>query len=202
MNGETVYIDGEPVDNVLVEPGLSNDAEDIKRPVGARVDYTLRFPIGSVIPAHGAKAAVRGASLDVLNVPDHWRPQDVFFAWSNPWDMTVLVGRSLGDFTRTVSIVSIAATVDALGDPVASEEAVYEGAAQARMDSGAESPGDSSVTDSEETWFFVVPWDEAFRPLRPQSTYILCDGARYDVQSVEDVDGKGEHASFKAVRRG
>ena len=204
MMGETVAVGAATVQNVLVEPGLSQDVKDVKDirvPVGARVDYTLRFPTGAEPPAHDAKVTVRGTVLDVLNVPDHWRPQDVFGEWTNPWDMTVLVGRTLGDFAQQVSVVAVAAAVDALGDPVVSESTVYNGMAQARMKSGSESPGDSSLTDAAETWWFVVPWQSGFASLRPQSTRILCGAVGYDVVSIENVDGKGEYASFKALRR-
>lgn len=202
MIGETVYVDGEPVENVLVEPGNSKDASEMSLPLGTVVDYTLRFPADYPGPLHDAKVTVRGNELDTLTFADHWRPADVFGSWSNPWDMTVLVGRTLGDYTATVRIVALSATLDALGDPVTSEAEVYEGPAQARLSYGSEPSGDSSVSEPTETWYFVVPWHAGFESLRPGSTFVDYGGARYDARVVRNVDGKSETLSVEAVRHG
>lgn len=197
-----MYVDGEPVENVLVEPGNARDAAEVTLPVGTVVDYTLRFPESFEGPLHDAKVTVRGVELDTLVYADHWRPREVFGSWSNPWDMTVLVGRTLGDYSATARIVALIATVNALGDPVQSEEAVYEGPVQARQSYGSEPSGSDSVSLPSETWHFVVPWSDAFSSLRPSSTYVDYGGARYDVRVIANVDGKSETASFEAVRRG
>lgn len=202
MIGREVTFDGVAVRDVLVEPGQSRDALDVSVPAGARVDYTLRMRCDADAPQHGAKAMIDGVELDVLNVPAHWRPGDVFGTWSNPYDMTVLVGRTLGDYSATVRIVAVSATVDAVGDPVESESAVYEGPAQARMSEGSDGSGSDALSAPKETWFFVVPWAPAFGSLRPSSTYVDYGGARYDVVSIANVDMKSESASFEAVRRG
>ena len=91
MRGETVLLDGVAVDNVLVEPGLSRDAEDIQLPAGTVVDYTLRFPIAHRGPVHDAKVTVRGRELDTLVFADHLHPAAVFGTWHGDWDMTVIV---------------------------------------------------------------------------------------------------------------
>ena len=202
MIGETVYVDGEPVEDVLVEPGTARDAAEVSLPMGTVVDYTLRFPCSYEGPLHDTKVTVRGVELDTLNYSDHWRPAEVFGTWSNPWDMTVLVGRTLGDYTATVRVVSVQSTLDALGDPVTAEEVVYDGVAQARMSYGTEQAGTDELTMPTETWYFVMPWQSAFAALRPQSTYISYDGARYDVRAIKNVDNASETASFEAVRRG
>ena len=202
MNGRTVTFDGAEVDDVLVEPGLSKDAAEVRLPAGARVDYTLRMRCDAEPPSHGAKAVVDGIELDVLNVPAHWRPGEVFGTWSNPYDMTVLVGRTLGDFASEVSIVAAVVAVDALGDPVRTEVAVYDGPAQARMESGTEPAGEDAEKEPRETWWFVVPWLDALAAYRPDALFVDCGGARYDVVSVENIENASENASIKAVRHG
>lgn len=201
MRGETVRVGAADVGNVLVEPGLSKDMEKTDVPTGARVDYTLRFPASADAPDPDDKVTVRGNVLDVLNVPDHWNPADVFGEWSNPFDMTVLVGKTLGDFTATAEVIAITATVDELGDPVTVETTVYSGAAQARMKSGGTSGGTAVETDATEIWAFVIPWQVAFEVLRPQAALIAYNGERYEVRKIENIDNKSEFAAFEAVRR-
>lgn len=200
MIGETVYVDGEPVENVLVEPGQLRGADNIALPDGAYVDYTLQFPTDYPGPLHDAAVTVRGVECETLNYADHWRPADVFGTWSGSWDMTVLVGRRLGDYTAAIEVRALSAVLDALGDPVTSDLLVWAGNAQARMESGGESAGESEETLASETWRFVAPWDAAFGQLRPQSTYIAYKGARYDVTSIENVDERSQAVSFEAVR--
>ena len=200
MMGESVYVDGVEVVNVLVEAGLSKDVEHVESLSGARVDYTLRFPADAEPPAHDAMITVRGLELDVLNVPDHWDCKSVFGSWSNPWDMNVLVGKSLGDFVDAIAIYTITATVDALGDAVRTETLVYSGDAQARMKTGSETSGTALESDTLETWCFIVPWDDAFAALRPSSTFITYDGVQYDVRVIDPMNNKQEHALFEAVR--
>lgn len=202
MIGETVLVDGQPVDNVLVESGRASDAKEISLPVGTVADYTLRFPISFEGPLHDAKVTVRGLELDTLNHADHMRPQDVFGEWSGDWDMTVLVGRTLGDYSAEVTVMAVTATVNALGDPVKTERAVYEGAAQARMAYGTEENGAVKAVDSNESWYFVIPWQAAFASLRPTSTYVLYNGARYDAVALLNVEEKSETFSIQAVRHG
>lgn len=202
MIGETVLVDGLAVDNVLVEPGNATDVAEISLPVGTVVDYTLRFPCAFDGPLHDAKVTVRGVELDTLIHADHWRPADVFGTWSNPWDMTVLVGRTLGDYSSTARIIALASALDELGDPVTTEDVVYEGPVQARISHGTEQAGQDAVTTQTETWYFVVPWQGQFGLLRPRSTLVEHGGARYDVRVIRNVDNKSETASFEAVRRG
>lgn len=201
MAGETVLVDGVQVGNVLVEPGIERDAKEISVPLGTVVDYTLRFPVGFSGTVEGAKVEVRGQILDSIGYADHWHPEGVFGSWTNPWDMTVLVGRTLGDFAAQVEIVSISATLDALGDAVTTETTVYEGPAQARHSYASESDGSAFDTDVSEVWWFVVPWSEGFPALRPESTVIVYGGIRYTVRDLANVNNKGEYMSFEAVRR-
>ena len=202
MRGETVLVNGQPVENVLVEVGHAPDAAEISLPVGTVADYTLRFPIAFEGPLHDAKVTVRGLELDTLHYADHMRPQDVFGTWSGDWDMTVLVGRTLGDYSAQVRIMAVESTVNALGDPVKTDRAVYEGAAQARMAYGTEENGAAKAVDSEESWHFVIPWQAAFASLRPSGTYVLYNGARYDAVALLNVEEKSETFSIQAVRHG
>lgn len=200
MIGETVLVDGIPVDNVLVEPGLARDVTDATVPAGTRVEYTLRFPMTYDGTISGAKVTVRGVELDTLTFGDHWRPGERFGSWSGQWDMNVIVGRTLGDFTALIDIVSLSTALDALGDPVTIETVAWSGNAQARMTDGTESSGTSHVTRSTEHWRFVVPW-AAVSALRPKSTLVRMDGAEYDAVSITNIDSKGEYACIEAVRR-
>ena len=202
MHGETVYLDGVPVDNVLVEPGLARDAADIELPAGTKVDYTLRFPISCPGPVSDAKVTVRGIELDTLVHADHWNPGAVFGTWSGDWDMTVLVGRTPGDYTQAVAVIRLVSTVDAMGDPATSEEVVWQGLAQARNADGSGRPADALEQMDSETWWFVMPWQDGFTELRPASTLIRYAGADYSVTRIVNVDQKSETASFEAVRRG
>lgn len=203
MIGETVLVDGVAVDNVLVEPGTARDAKEVTMPVGTVVDYTLRFPVNyEGAPLHDAKVTVRGVELDTLNYADHWRPADVFGTWSNPWDMTVLVGRTLGDYSATASVIAVQSVLNALGDPITTESTVYVGSVQARHSYGSEGTGSAEVEMPSETWYFVMPWQESFNELRPQSTYIIYLGNRYDVRMIKNLDNAYETASFEAVRHG
>ena len=202
MIGETILVGTVPVDDVLVEPGARRDSDAIETPAGSTVEYTLRMPIGSERIAPGSKVTVRGHVLDLLACGDHWQPAERFGSWHGRWDMTAVVGRTLGDMTPVISVVSLTTSIDSLGDPTTVETVVYTGAAQARMESGATAGGTNAITEATESWWFVAPWQSAFETLRPQFTRIDYDGARYDVQSIEDIDEKSEFASFRAVRHG
>ena len=200
MAGETVLVDGVAVDNVLVEPGNVKDAQEISVPLGTVVKYTLRFPCGYDGPIEGAKITVRGQELDSIGYADHWKPADVFGSWTNPWDMTVIVGRTLGDFTAHIEVFAVYATLDVLGDAVSSESTVYEGPAQARHSYSKDTDGTALDRDVAETWWFVAPWQDGFAGLRPESTAIVYDGARYTVRDLANVDNRCEYMSFEAVR--
>lgn len=202
MRGETVYVDGQAVDNVLVEPGEHVDEESIIVPTGTSVAYTLRFPIAYEGKVHDATVVVRGLECRTVGYSDHYNPQHVFGSWEGSWDMTVLVTRVEGDMTASIRIFSASSEIDELGYPQTVEALVYEGLAQARMDTGTEKAGDVAEVAATETWHFVVPWVEAFASLRPQSTRIEYEGARYDVSYVRNVDNASRHCDFEAVRHG
>ena len=199
MKGESVYVDGVEVANVLVEDGLSKDVEKVEQLSGARVDYTLRFPVDATPPSHDSKVTVHNVVLDVLNFPEHWDLKHVFGDSSLPWDMNVLVGKALGDFTAAIEIVSISVTIDALGDAIKTESTVFTGNAQARMKSGGENTGTAIESDVSEVWCFIVPWDIRFTALRASSTFIDYAAARYDVRKIEAMENKQEYVLFEAV---
>ncbi len=201
MAGESVLVDGVSVGNVLVEPGIERDAKEISVPLGTVVDYTLRFPVGYDGPIEGSKVTVRGQVLDTIGYADHWNPAGVFGSWDNPWDMTVLVGRTLGDFTAQVDIIAVSVALDALGDAVKTETTVYSGEAQARHSYVSESDGSAFDTDVAESWWFVVPHSAAMDGLRPESTFVSYGGIRYAVHDVVNVGNRSEYMSFEAVRR-
>lgn len=202
MRGETVLVDGQEVDNVLVEPGEHVDEDSIVVPTGTTVAYTLRFPTTYEGTVSDANVTVRGIECRTVGFSDHYRPQDVFGSWDADWDMTVLVTRVGGDMTASIEVVSVVAAVDVLGYPSRAEITAYNGLAQARMETGAEVPGGQAEVGTSETWHFVVPWQEAFSALRPQSTYVLYGGARYDVTYVRNIDNASRYCDFEAVRRG
>ncbi len=202
MRGETVLVNGEPVGNVLVEPGGHVDEESIIVPTGTTVAYTLRFPIAYDGPISDAVVTVRGLDCRTVGHSDHYAPQAVFGSWGVDWDMTVLVTRVAGDMTASIEVVEVIAEVDALGYPSRSESTVYSGMAQARMGTGIEKAGSTAEVATSETWHFVVPWQAAFASLRPQSAYVLYGGARYDVSYVMNVGNASRFCDFEAVRRG
>lgn len=202
MRGEAVLVNGSQVDNVLVEPGEHADEESIEVPTGTKVAYTLRFPIAYDGTVSDAVVTVRGKECRTVGFSDHYRPQDVFGSWGGDWDMTVLVTLVEGDMAASITVYAVTAAVNSLGYPETSEEAVYSGLAQARMEGGLEKPGDTAEVDVSETWHFVVPWQSGFAVLRPQSTRVSYNGASYDVVRIKNVDNASHHCDFEAVRRG
>lgn len=196
--GETVIVDGSPVENVLVEPGEPRDATDVTAPVGAVIAYTLRFPLDSGTLKRGQRVTVRGHECSVVGFSDHWRPADVFGNWSVVWDMTAKVELVEGEMTASITVTRVTTSIDDLGDPVPVTTTVYEGSAQARLYQGATAGGTANETDEASTWYFVFPWvdgvDDDVKALT-----IEWDGAVYDPASVERDDGM---ASIKAVRHG
>lgn len=210
MRGETVYVDGAPVDNVLVRPGEHLDEADVSVPAGTVIAYTLGFPASYPGSISGAKVTVRGHTCDSVGFCDHVRPRDVFGdAWDAgicPWDMTVPVQLCEGAMDAEISIMSTSAVYDGAGRPVRTSEAVYEGTAQARRSQSAAGGGEDLLADGSkrpvETWFFVVPWQDSFAVLRPSNATVAMGGAVYDVSSIENVGGRSEYASFEAVRHG
>lgn len=202
MRGETVLVDGVPVENVLVEPGEHVDEDRISVPTGTKIAYTLRFPIAYDEPVSDSFVTVRGNRCRTVGYSDHYNPQRVFDSWTGDWDMTVLVELVAGDMSAFVEIFETAVSVDALGDFTRTESQLYAGDAQARMESGMEQHGGIAEVSVSETWHFVVPWQEAFSSLRPQSTFVDYLGARYNVTTIENVDNASQFCDFKAVRNG
>lgn len=205
MIGETVLVGGEPVGNVIVRPGEHLDGTDVSVPAGTVVAYTLAFPADYPGPMHDCKVTVRGHVCDVVGFCDHNRPGDVFGGmWDEslcPWDMLVPVQLCPGDMSVVVCVFEVVVTYDDLGDPVRARDAVYAGAAQARMVSGGESTAPDGSRTAAESWRFVVPWQDAFARLRPEHAEIDFGGGMYDVVSMTNVDMRSEFASFEAVLR-
>lgn len=200
ITGETILVDGAPVDNVLVSPSERDALElkDITLPLGQRIYCRLDIPKSYTEPLHGRTVTVRGEELRIID------DRLAYEEWNTPgeWNRYAFAARNTGDYADEITVWKLVADVDALGDPVTGRVEVYAGPAQARMESGSESWGTALQTDATEKWFFVVAWQEAFAGLRPQSTEIGYDGAVFDVASIEDVDNAAETATFEAVRRG
>ena len=206
MRGETVLVNGAPVENVLVAVGDHTDGTDARVPAGVVVAYTLAFPASFAGPLSDAAVTVRGVECRTVGHCDHNRPADVFGgAWIEelcPWDMTVPVRLATSDARKRARVVATSATYDELGDPVRTEACAYEGPAQARWVSGSRGTAADGSAEVAEIWAFVVPWSAGIAALRPESTRVECDGAVFDAVSIRDVDGRGEHASIEGRRRG
>lgn len=200
FHGETVLVDGQPVENVLVSPSDKEAVElvDITLPVGQRVYCRLDIPKSYTEPLHGRTVTVRGENLRVID------DRLAYEEWNTPgdWNRYAFCSRTTGDYADDITVMALVTTFDELGDPITNREEIYSGPAQARMSSGAESGGTALQTDVTEKWFFVVPWQSDFGGLRPRSTEIIYDDNTYDVISIENVDNASEVATFEAMRRG
>ena len=200
LHGETVLVGGEEVGNVLVSPGELREERDldVSLPAGATVRYRLDFPKAFGGDLEGREVVVRGERLRIAGHPACYED------WNTPgdWNMPALAVALSGDWSAEVAVYALVSSVDALGDPVTSRELVYEGPAQARNSAGSEAAGSVEEQRARETWWFVVPWQDAFAALRPQSTVIVHGGADHDVARIVNVDGRSETASFEAVRHG
>lgn len=205
MRGEVVFIDGVQVENVLVEPGMADDATDIETRAGEEIAYTLRLPARGAVHSRTA-CTVRGETLRIAGFSDAYDAAGAFgAAWSLPWAQTVLVSRVEGEMDATVAVVRLSGTLDELGDARTERVIVWEGLAQARMEPSKatdESEGVTNESDATETWRFVMPWDDLFSTLRPRDTLIAWNGADYDVCGIADIDQHHESACFTAVRHG
>lgn len=102
MKGETVrvrtFTDGEPdpfgspvrsevvstVENVLVQPGASNDVSESNRPDGVLVRYTLHFPKTFSGDLEGAEVEVRGEWLEVIGSPKPYTMENTPTQWWLP----------------------------------------------------------------------------------------------------------------------
>ena len=151
---ETIRVDGVPVDGVLVSPGESDRLlpTDIALPAGARVEYRLDIPKSYTERLCGQKVEVRGGLYDVADKP-------AYTTGNTPgeWNRYALAYRLEYGLSDEIRLTALETGIDETGYPVASERTVYEGPAQARMDSGETSGGSARQTDSTETWLFVFP---------------------------------------------
>lgn len=198
--GERILVDGHAVENVLVSPSDKDAKElsDISLPAGQRIYCRLDFPKDYTKPLHGRTVTVRGEELTIVD------DKLAYEEWNTPgeWNRYAFASKLVGDYADAIEVLRVVATIDELGDAVTSYETVYSGPAQARMQRGDESGGTAITTDVTETWYFVMPWQQAFEGMRPQATIVRYEGVDYDVQSIMDVDNASETASIKAVRRG
>lgn len=86
--GEPMYEDitTEVVDNVIVQPGSTNDL-DSTRPNGVEVHYTLHFPKTYTDSLKGCSVEVQGTTYDVIGDPKPWMDDN-----------------TPGDYNRTVEV--------------------------------------------------------------------------------------------------
>lgn len=201
MRGETVLIDGEPVENVLVhvgEYGSSQTPTDVTDEIGPVADYTLYFPKNYAGSLTGKTATVRGIDCEVLGVPDHERPDKVFGAWIGNWDMLARVRKVVAGYKEHVAIYATTVTRDALGSRTTTVKKIYEGAAQVRFSQADESNTEGGYKSSKSV-YVIVPWDDALAAYQTQEITIDYAGKTYDVASVENVGEAGKRASIRAV---
>ena len=207
LRGETVLVNGWPVNDVLVHIGdfeRSNAAADnVKEPVGVVADYTLYFPKGYTADLTGKTITVRNITCKVLGHPDHERPEQVFGRNRvGRWDMTVRVETVLDAKAESISIVRLQETRDTLGNPDTTEFGfIWSGKGQARKSTG-DMDDKSKGAVAEETWYFVVPWNNQYSSIPAQQLQVWYNNRTYYVEDIQDVDWKHEYASIKAVWHG
>lgn len=201
LRGETVYVDGKPIDDVLVHCGESAlVASSIDDWQGAYADYTLYFPMSYQEDLTGRHITVRGIDTEVLGHPDHERPMSVFGRWHGRWDMTVRVRRVIAGAAQTLSVIAKMVERDGIGRRVEKVETLYSGAGQARMSSGAETDR-SDGTMSSASYVFVIDWLDALRDYQTQQLFVEYDGRTFDVISVENKDERSETAILRGECR-
>lgn len=207
LRGETVYINGTAVDDVLVHIGdfeRSNIyAENIKEPVGTIADYTLYFPMTFNSDLTGKVITVRNIPCKVLGHPDHERPEQVFGRnWIGRWDMSVRVEKVLDEKTENITVMRVQEGRDTLGDPTqTSFSFVWTGKGQARKETGTTDERDKGIVP-DEVWYFVVPWNNQYSTIPAQQLQVYYGGHTYFPVDVQDIDWKHEYASIKAVYHG
>lgn len=205
MRGEIVYVDGSPVDNVLVHPGESSssgtmDASNITDWVGPIADYILYFPITYTERLDGRTVEVRGITCDIIGHPDHERPQHVFEGWAGEWDMMVRAKRTQAEKMEYITVIVRTASRASDGSgrrEEPSDDVIFEGYAQARKDTGSESKKKDG-TESKETFMFVLDWDDRFASTPTQRLFVSYNGKEYNITSVTNKDEEG----ITAVLRG
>lgn len=204
MRGKTVFVNGRPVDNVLVYPtgssnAASNSKNDITDLVGGISDYTLYFPDDYTEDLYGATVTVNGRDCEVLGYADHVDMKSVFGNWQGSWDMVVRVQRVHGDISKHIRVLAKIVKRDILGQRSEESVTVYDGDAQVRFSSGDE--GDEKIrTESRQTFVFVFPWQNGLDSYKTQQLTVEYNGGTYDVASVENIDERARYASIKAVQ--
>ena len=75
----------EDIENVLVQPGTTDDLTVGNRPDGITVVYTLHFPKGlESYDFRGCRIEVRGDWMEVVGDPTYYAPENTPGAWNYP----------------------------------------------------------------------------------------------------------------------
>ena len=84
--GDPVLIPAtENIENVLVQPGATDDLPASTRPDGVAVAYTLHFPKGmESVDFRGCRIKVRGDWMEVVGDPTYYAPENTPGAWNYP----------------------------------------------------------------------------------------------------------------------
>ena len=84
--GDPVLIPAtENIENVLVQPGATDDLPASTRPDGVTVAYTLHFPKGmESVDFRGCRIEVRGEWMEVVGDPTYYAPENTPGAWNYP----------------------------------------------------------------------------------------------------------------------
>lgn len=84
--GDPVLIPAtENIENVLVQPGATDDLPASTRPDGITVVYTLHFPKGlESYDFRGCRIEVRGDWMEVVGDPTYYAPENTPGAWNYP----------------------------------------------------------------------------------------------------------------------
>lgn len=89
--GDPVFISAtQEIDNVLVQPGTTNDiasgrSGERNRPDGVTIVYTLHFPKGlENYDFRGCRVKVRGEWMEVVGDPTYYAPENTPGQWNYP----------------------------------------------------------------------------------------------------------------------
>ena len=85
LDGIKVAATTEDIENVLVQPGATDDLPASTRPDGVTVAYTLHFPKGmESVDFRGCRIEVRGDWMEVVGDPTYYAPENTPGAWNYP----------------------------------------------------------------------------------------------------------------------
>ena len=84
-SGNIISDGDEIIENVLVQPGTTDDLTVGNRPDGITVVYTLHFPKGlESYDFRGCRIEVRGDWMEVVGDPTYYAPENTPGAWNYP----------------------------------------------------------------------------------------------------------------------